>query len=305
MAHVLSQLAAMAVRGLGLPVLTRHTVGRRRAAILVYHDPSPEVLERHLRYLARRHAVVPLDVVVDAIHARDWSSVPDRAVVLTFDDGHRGNAALRELFDRHGVRPTIYLCSGIAATTRRFWFQEAGDDKASLKRLPSERRTAALAHRGFAPRREYGEDGRSALSASELALLAPVADLESHTRFHPILTTCGDDECAEEIVRSRAETAELTGRPCRHLSYPNGDHTERERALARRAGYASARTIDLGFCDEHTDPYALRALVVPDDASVTRLAAALVPFGSTWVKRLRGGSLRGRRRPIIPIEGTR
>lgn len=300
--HVLlSEAIAAVVRASGLPALVRHTFGRRRAAILVYHDPQPEVLERHLRYLARRHAFCSLDTVVDAIRAGDWSAVPPRAVVLTFDDGHRGNAALEDLFRRYDVRPTIYLCSQVAGTRRRFWFHAAGDDRQALKRLPSAARRRELARRGFDPLREH-DDARDALSREELSTLAPVADLASHTRLHPVLTTCDDAECEEEITRSRAEIEQLTARPCRHLSFPNGDHTERERRLARAAGYASARTIDLGLCDVRTDPFALRALVVPDDASVTRLAAALVPVGPTYVRRLLSGSLSGRHRPIVATE---
>lgn len=298
---LVSQAIAVLIRVSGLTALVRHTLGRRRAAILVYHDPRPDVLERHLRYLTRHYALCSLDTVVDAIHAGDWSAVPPRAVVLTFDDGHRGNAGLADAFRRYGVQPTIYLCSQVAGTGRRFWFHAAGDERQALKRLASAERRRALERRGFDPLREYGGE-RDALSREELARLGTVAGFASHTRLHPILTTCDDAECEEEIARSRGEVEALTGRPCRHISFPNGDHTERERRFARAAGYASARTIDLGWCDVRTDPFALRALVVPDDASVSRLAAALVPVGPTYVRRLLAGSARGRRRPILVPE---
>ncbi|HEX6489823.1 MAG TPA: GNAT family N-acetyltransferase, partial [Gaiellaceae bacterium] len=107
----------------------------------------------------------------------------------------------------------------------------------------------------------------------------------SHTRFHPILPRCSDERAASEILDSKAEVEALTGRPCRHLAFPNGSYGERELRLARRAGYVSARSFDPGWNDSGTDRYRLRAFGVPDDSSVNRLAATLA--GLAFAKRPR------------------
>jgi hypothetical protein len=49
----------------------------------VYHDPSPEALERQLRYLSTRYTFVTLDRLATALHAQDWSQIRPRAVVIT------------------------------------------------------------------------------------------------------------------------------------------------------------------------------------------------------------------------------
>jgi peptidoglycan/xylan/chitin deacetylase (PgdA/CDA1 family) len=294
--NTVREIVAAAIRWSGTALLVRRVVARRRASILLYHDPSPQVLEAHLRYLAPRYNFITLDALVDAIVERRWASLPDRALVLTFDDAHRRNAELADVLIRYGVVPTIYACSQILATDRHFWFFET-DDPEPLKPLPHGDRLERLSRSaGFSPSRDYPED-RHAMSVDEVELLRGAVDFASHTRFHPVLTTLGDDECATEIIRSKAELEALLGTPCRHFSYPNGDYGEREVELARKAGYASARSVDIGWADEHSDLFRLPILGTSDTASVTRLAADLSGIPG-WIARARRGSYDGRHKGV-------
>jgi peptidoglycan/xylan/chitin deacetylase (PgdA/CDA1 family) len=291
--------AALAVRGSGVPWLLRRTHRRRHASILLYHDPLPEVMEAHLAYLASRFTFTTLDTVVDAVLRRDWSRVPEGALVITLDDGHRGNRALLPAFQRYTVRPTLYLCSQVVATTRRFWFQERGVDVPGLKRLHDRGRLDELARTtGFEPSRSHDASERQALSAQEIAEMAPWVDFGAHSRFHPILTQCVDDDAWLEIDGSRREIEAITGRPCRHFSYPNGDYGPREVEYARKAGFASARTVDLGWTHVASDPYRLKAFGIADDASVHVLAAQLSGIPN-YLRRLAQGS-RGGLWPTTP-----
>ena len=83
-----------------------------------------------------------------------------------------------------------------------------------------------------------------------------------HTRDFTRTMTCRDAKSASEIG-SRAtyrDRALPMGEPCLDFSYPIGDYGEREVALARRAGYRSARTIDLVGNTKGTDPFRLQVL---------------------------------------------
>src|SRR5690349_16866917 len=51
---------AFAIRRSGLALAIRHSVARSRVSVLSYHDPSPELLERHLAYLARHYRFLTL-----------------------------------------------------------------------------------------------------------------------------------------------------------------------------------------------------------------------------------------------------
>jgi peptidoglycan/xylan/chitin deacetylase (PgdA/CDA1 family) len=295
MLRAISSAIAAFVRWSGIGLLVRHTIARRRVSILVYHDPTPEQLERHLKYLARRYNFVSLGDVVEAMERDRWAELPNRALLLTFDDGHRGNAGLVDLFVRYGVKPTVYVCSQLADTNRHFWFMEV-DDPGRLMRLSNDQRVAALQDAGFSPTKDHAD--RQALNGADIERMREVVDFAAHTRFHPILPACSDAEAAVEIESSRTEVEQLSQKPCLDFSYPNGDYGEREVELVRKAGYRSARTVDLGWNSASTDPFRMKCLGTSDDASINRLAGDLSGV-SGWVARLKVGSLTGRHRPAV------
>ena len=67
-------------------------------------------------------------------------------------------------------------------------------------------------------------------------LLSLGAEISSHTRRHPILTTLDDEALADELCASRAAVQALCG-ACPGLAYPNGTSDARVQAAAAAAGY--------------------------------------------------------------------
>lgn len=283
----LKALVAALVRRSGVEVLVRRTISRDKVGILVYHDPSPEQLEAHLEFLSKRYRFVTMTDLSTALATGDWSEIPRNALAVTFDDGHHGNRELVTLLERFGVRPTIYLCSGVVRGDGLFWFRLPGVDPEPLKLMSPAERTIALQATGLPP-----ELDRHALTPSEVRAMAPAVDFGSHTLSHPVLPLCTDATAAEEITASRIDVEEISGLPCSHLSYPNGDYTEREIGFARAAGYASARTTEIGWNGRAADPLRLRIVSLADFASVDVLAAHLA--GLLAVRRLVPSVLRRR-----------
>jgi len=270
------EIVSRLYRWIGLPALVRATLARRRVSVLMYHDPEPEVFRDHVRFLSAHYNIIPLGDLVDALETGDWAALPSRAVVITFDDGHARNVELAPLLREHGIQPTFYVCSQLVGTNRHFWFLDV-DEPEPFKHLPQAERLAALQEAaGFDQELEYPSEARQALSSEELRVLATTADIGSHTRFHPVLTRCSDAECEREIAEARFEVEQLSGRPCLHFSYPNGNYGGREIGFLREAGYRSARTIEAGWNKAGADPYRLKILgLYRDDASVHRLCADL------------------------------
>lgn len=263
------------IRRAGLPGLAARTYARGKVGILVYHNPTPEVLEAHLRYLARRASFITLERLVAALGSDAWDDLPPRSLVVTVDDGHAGNRALLDVFRRYGVRPTIFVCSQIVTTRRRYWWTVEGIDKRLLLNVDDDTRRAILAERFGHHEDADSGDGRQALSREEIAEMRDYVDFEAHTRFHPILPACSTERCREELALARSEILDITGREVFHFAYPNGRYGEREIALLEETGYRSARTIEIGWNDRGTDPYRLKMIGVPDDASVDLLASQL------------------------------
>ncbi|HEX7910441.1 MAG TPA: polysaccharide deacetylase family protein [Paraburkholderia sp.] len=271
----------------GVAMAIRAMFWRDRAAILLYHDPTPATLDAHLQYLKDKVDFIPLSQISAPGNGRPRAAI-------TFDDGHAGNAELLPVFIKHGVHPTIYVCSSIVAHERTHWWLHPIAKDAGVKRLIRMRngeRLAELNAKGFYQDQLNGEAKVSGLSREQIQAMRPFVDFQSHTRFHPTLTCCEDDECAEELIGSKAEVERLIGRPCEHFAYPYGIYGSREVAILKAAGYKTGRTTDVGWNDERSDPFRLKAFDIEDDSSVPWFAVQLT--GLTLMPRyLRLGRVR-------------
>jgi len=272
---LLREAGALLLRLTGIPLLARRLVAPGRVGILLYHDPDPEVFERHLEHLSARYEVIPFGTLVDALENGEWPELPRPGLVIHLDDGYRRNHRLLEGLERHGVTPTLYVCSHIVGTRRHFW-SKLSDGRSKRLRLLGNRelREKLEEEADFRPEREYAE--RQALSVDELSEISGRVDVQSHGRYHFSLLTLDDATLREELAESRSAVERLTGEPCEHFSFPFGDHGDREIEAVRRCGYRTARTTLPGWNDGTTDPYRLRIVAdVPDRCSVNRLRAQL------------------------------
>ena len=148
MRQLLRESVALLVRLTCLPWLIRRFVARRAVTIVLYHDPGPGVLRRHLEYYRTKYRMIPLRELVTALVTGDWSRIPPHALVVTLDDGHKGNYHLLPLFREFGVVPTIYLCSQVVGTGRRYWFKVPPKAASmAMKLLPAEDRSTLLRER--------------------------------------------------------------------------------------------------------------------------------------------------------------
>ncbi|WP_109107676.1 polysaccharide deacetylase family protein [Azospirillum sp. TSO35-2] len=273
---VARDLIGAALVASGWTALIRRTCARRGLTILIYHDPDPQTLRRHLAFLTRRYSIIGMEHAYQAWRQDRWDDLPPCPLVLTIDDGHAGNVALAPVLREFGVRPLIFLCSEIVGTRRAFWWQTRaartiGID--ALKTLPDRERRARLSAAGSAS--ECEAPTRQALSWEDVRALGAVADFGGHTRTHPILTRCDDATGLDEVAGCRHDLEDRLGRPCLHFAYPNGDCDEREAGWVAETGYATARTVRSGWNRPDTPLLRLKGFLIPDQASVAWLAAKI------------------------------
>lgn len=266
----MSELIGYAAWILGIPLLVRRLC-RRKVTILLYHDPLPAVFEEHLRYLSGQFNIISFLRVVDALDSGDWSELPDNPLVLHLDDGYRRNHELVPICKRHNVKPTLYLCSDVVATYRRFWSKLSGGRSKHLRLVDNRRLLEKLKKEAdYTPDKEF--ENREALSSSELAAMRSQFDFQSHGRYHFSLLTLDDAALSKELGASRSRVAELAEQPCTHFSFPYGDYSEREIFAVKQAGYLSARTTRPGWVGPRTNPYEIPIVAdVPGGVSVNVL----------------------------------
>jgi peptidoglycan/xylan/chitin deacetylase (PgdA/CDA1 family) len=313
----------------GLLALARLARQRRRGIVMRYHAVSdgrpveyaaPDIcisvsaLRLQMAFIRRAYGVVPLDELVDRLHA--GGPLPPRALAVTFDDGYADNyhlafPLLREL----GIPATVYVVTGCLDDAAPFWVgvvhtlvhRAAGpvacpgvaaplpvgsvDDRAQAARaltralvpLPTAERHAWL----DAAAKAAGVDARAALRGSMMTwaqareMAAAGWTIGAHTVTHGNLTLLPPAEAEAELAESRAAIEQHVGRPALHFCYPNTggqvpSHDDGAAALVRRLGYRSATTSRPGAVRPGDDPYRIRRLgVSPRLTLVADLAAAL------------------------------
>ena len=261
---------AFLIRYSGIYWIVREWIGRRRISVIVYHDPAPDVMERHIRYLRRNYAIITLQRVVDSIYAGQRSALPRKSLVITIDDGHTGNYRLLNIFRRYSVKPTIYLCRNTIGIRPRLGVPVIG--------LTNSEKTEEniTFHIPLGKSRKFKYSEWQALSLAQIYEMKPWIDFQSHGKNHVSLVSCEEKRLSDELAGSRKALSKILGKNCLHFAYPFGDYTRRENNLAVQCGYKSGRTTDPGWNTFRSDPFALRIVaMVPDHASLNMLCAQL------------------------------
>lgn len=253
------------VGGLLGPLARRWTAANPR--VIMYHRFGPQApyistedLEVHLRYIRESFNPVRLDALLETIVAGE--PPPQRAVVLTVDDGYKDFIKVAyPLLRRYEVPATVFVVSRFMRGDFWLWFDrlhyifeqapgpdfrvEGPDGPVRLTldspqsrhrawdqvmtrclRLTPETRDAYVAacEAASGVRVPDAPSGPYApLSPEDIQEMDPhIVQIGSHTRTHPILSGCNDAEVVTEIAGSKAEIEAAIGRRVVSFCYPNG-----------------------------------------------------------------------------------
>ena len=253
--------------------LFREVIQRDKVTFLLYHDISRDTAEKTFPWLAEHYNIIGLQDFIEACRNPNAHRLPQKSLVITFDDGHLRNHQLLPVVQRMKLPVTIFLCSGIIDTNRHYWFTYKHPDlsKSALKRASNRERLRLLKNVGFTPEREFQTP--QAMNRKQIEELKPWFDLQAHTISHPCLPRCTDAEAREEIISSKQVLERDWGLKIDSIAYPNGDYSDRDIALAKEAGYQCGVTVDFGYNTTATDLFRIKRLSVNDTANLDELAA--------------------------------
>ncbi len=314
----------MAVAG-GLTLLSRRRHGCR-LRILMYHGVLPRVtgpaafgnlfveadlFARHLRYLARAFTVVSLDDVLACVTA--GRPFPERAVMVTFDDGYRQTLeTIMPLLRTYHVPVTACVPADDVQRGSWSWFDllrvlvhECARERTALRiaeelvidgrtvRSPEEtfmsvsRRLAArpsswwhavmpalLAAGGRRGILErYPEFAPAGWTQWREAVTTKLVTVGSHGLTHRNLTDLAQPEQVTEALESKRLIERELGRPCRVFAYPYGAWNPVVVETVRSAGYTCAMTTDEGLNAATHRPYELYRTMIGDKGNFALFCA--------------------------------
>jgi peptidoglycan/xylan/chitin deacetylase (PgdA/CDA1 family) len=191
-----------------VPILTWHSVGPGSGS----YDVAPAAFAQQLDAIrAAGFHTVSLREVLD--HQDSGAPLPDKPVVLTFDDGTEDHwTTVLPALSARGMKATFFLVPA--------WL---GPDQA---------------HRHV---EVEGGIARPCLTVAEArALAAAGMELGAHGLAHLRLADLSEEAAREQIAGARRLLAEMLGIPIDVFAYPFNSLRRPHRALVREAGYRAA-----------------------------------------------------------------
>ena len=202
----------------GIPVLNYHQINDVDENLLTV---STAEFETQMAWLEENgyHTITAAELA-DALEGH--GRLPERPVLITFDDGYVDNYACAfPILKKHGMKATIFIISEYVSLYPNYL---------TWKQL--------------------------------LEMQSNGIDFGSHTVDHNVLTELSPNSVNHELADSKRTLETKLGRRVEFLAYPCGFTNESIKARAAAAGYRGAFTVDLGNTHPGDDLYALNRVPI-------------------------------------------
>lgn len=292
--------------------IVRRKLSRSQVAILAFHrvcpesareeylaPMNPENFERQIEYLHRNFRILSLDELVESIQCK--KCLPDKAVVVTFDDGYKDNYLYAyPILRKYHIPATIFLITGCVDKGKLFWWDEVAYivehtsithlDLSNLgvyslqsefqkscvksvvinklKGLPEKKKNLLIERLRNLCRVEIPSDvvKRLVLSWNDIEEMhGSGIRFGAHTVNHPILTQLPSEQAKTEILQSKKDIEEKLETEVTSFSYPNGDFSSGIAELVRKSGFTNAVTLVEKLTSSADCIFKLNRIVAPDD----------------------------------------
>jgi peptidoglycan/xylan/chitin deacetylase (PgdA/CDA1 family) len=187
-----------------VPILMYHDILPKKQ---VFFDVTPQEFEQHLQFI-QQQGFTPISYDQLVTHLRTGLPLPEKPIMLTFDDGYGGHYEyVYPLLKKYGY-PAVFsiYTSGVGNNA-----------------------------------------GRSHVSWEQLKEMAanPLVTIAAHSVTHPEdLRRLSDDKIQMEVTESKRILESQLGIPIRYFTYPAGRYNQKVAAAVKNAGYLSALTMN-------------------------------------------------------------
>ncbi len=186
-----------------VPVMMYHDILPEKQ---VFFDVTPAEFERHLE-LIQQKGLTPISLDQLVTHLRTGVPLPDKPILLTFDDGYAGHYTyVYPLLKKYGY-PAVFSIY-----------------------------TAKVGK----------QIGRSSLTWEQLRQMAadPLVTIASHSVSHKVMPGLSIAELETETRESKQILETELGSPIRYFTYPEGKYDASVSAAVQAAGYTAALTMN-------------------------------------------------------------
>jgi peptidoglycan/xylan/chitin deacetylase (PgdA/CDA1 family) len=232
-----------------IPILMYHSLSRHAQPRFRKYALSPARFAEQMAYLARQH--YETFTVSQYVKSRTTNiPLPDRAAVLTFDDGFADffEEALPVL-KHYGIVATIYISTAFVNGTSHFLQREQETDRLMLT-----------------------WEQLIEISASGI-------ECGAHSHRHLQLDVVPMNIARSEITYCKEILEEKLNQTITSFAYPYGYYRPAVQNLVRQAGYLSACAVRYAMSSPTDDIFALSRLIVPGDTNLQKFAELLAGRG--------------------------
>jgi GT2 family glycosyltransferase/peptidoglycan/xylan/chitin deacetylase (PgdA/CDA1 family) len=257
-----SRKAVLREFGVRLPVLMYHNIGTQDPGSNPHLTISMPKFKRHLEWIAR-HGYITITASQWVAWCREGKSLPEKPVMLTFDDAYRETAKNAfPMLRRLGFTGTVFVVTSEISGTNT-WDQANG---IAEQHLMSAEEIVYWANRGI----EFG----------------------AHSQTHPDLCSKNSSDVVAEMLASRDKLSEVVERPVTAFAYPYGLHNDSVVACARDA-FSIGFTCNTGMNDIRTDLLRQkRGDVIPTHSFADPFFHVLIGYNPFIMCRIRFGRWR-------------
>lgn len=259
---------------------------RYRIISIYFHNPSPELFERIVRYLnSKEYQFISSEQFGQLIKTRQ---TPKKVALITIDDGWRDNLKLLDVIRRYKVFVTLFITTS-AVENGNFWFEFIRMNKDKSKKLltreviKTKKLDSASYYKRISDLQTSAVIKRSAMTKEELIFLSrdPYITIGSHSVSHISLPGKPVDVQKSELINSKIILETWVGKQIDVFSYPSGDYTEEQETLSEECGYSLCFSTETTNIDlNQVNQYSIPRRCINDDAGYFEALSRIYGFWS-------------------------